>query len=335
MKFFGKELSGKAARDLIMRLVLIVVSGAVLIVSTVTTVAWFTRNTTVRNTGMQVVVKTDNYKIIINRTTEYDKSIYTERSDISGLKTKLGTEGLNLIATKTSDSRALAYELVNEDEDTTEHTKYLRPGSFGTLTFYIQTSADISVPFALSLGGYANDYDNEENAIIAPVMNETYLNYLKGHLLFFMGRDDTNGHNYDDFVYSGFVCDSFTYNTGENSYLTSQEIDDIFDGCSQAELDELHAEHCYEVVLYWEWPLTYSDISDNISTTDPAVTKKYPADVGTYLNTYKSYNDNGDTKSYFLAKNLSSSAPQELNDGYNDADQLIGDHIDYVVVYLE
>lgn len=324
MKLFGKELTGKASRDLITRLVLIVVSGAVLIVSAVTTVAWFTHSTTVRATGMQVVVDADNYKLIVNRTAEYDDAKYTTLSNISGLKTKLGTEGLSLSAMKTSEAGAIAYELVNEDEDTTEHTRYLRPGSYGTLTFYIQTNESVSVTFSVSFGGYANDFDEHDNPIITKVENETYLDYLKGHLLFFTGR---TGANYDSFVYTGFVNGSFTYNTGEHSYLTSSQIDDIFDGCSAAELDELKAEHCYQVVLYWEWPLTYSDITDKIEDV------KYPSAVQTYLNTYKSYDN--DTKSYFLAKNLTSIYHDELNDGYNDADQMIGDHIDYVVVYIE
>lgn len=324
MKLFGKELTGKASRDLITRLVLIFVSGAVLIVSAVTTVAWFTYSATVRGTGMQVVVAADNYKLIINRTTEYDNIIYNDRSNITGLKTQLGTEGLSLSAKKTSEAGAIAYELVNEDEDTTEHTRYLRPGSYGTLTFYIQTNESVSVTFSLSFGGYANDFDAHDNPIITEVTNESYLNYFKGHLLFFTGR---TGNDYNDFVYTGFVDGSFTYNTSQHVALTSGEIDTIFSSCTTEERNELKASPCYPVVLYWEWPLTYSDITDKVDDV------KYPSAVGTYLSTYKSYDNN--TKSYFLAKNLTSIYHDELNDGYNDADQLIGDHIDYVVVYIE
>jgi len=330
MKLFGKELTGKASRDLITRLVLIVVSGAVLIVSAVTTVAWFSHNTTVRGTGMQVVVDADNYKLLIQRTTEYDRE-YTSGPNngsaiypgISDLKEDVlrDTEGYSLTATDTSGAGALAFELVNEDVISMNgvDTRFLSPGSYGTVTFYIQklTPSDITVDFSLNIGGYADGFDESDNPIITRVDNETYLNFLKGHILFFTGRETNNNDTpldaSDDFyVYTGLIDEgTFSFDTTEKTPVTVNAIS------------------CYRVTLYWEWPLTYSDITSKVSSGE------YPSPVGTYLSQKKSFVENEVTKSYFLAKNLSSSIPEELNDGYNDADQIIGDNIQYVVVFIE
>ena len=327
MRVFGKELTGKEKKDMITRIILIILSGTVLIVSAVTTAAWFSLSTTVKGTGMQVAVKADNFKLLVerptwrypdhpeNNTNEYDKTDYDDYTNMSGLKAQLAADGYDLVATKTSDAGGLAFELFNEE--VVENKRFLRPGSYGTLTFYIQTDDDIKVDFTLLLGGFADGYDNSDNPIITEVNNQTYLNYLKGHLLFFTQREGTPG-DHETYKYSGLIDDGrFSYNT----------VDHIAEKTTVG-----GEENCYPVVLYWEWPLTYSDINNNISTTDSPQDSKYPTSMRTYLDEYTCYETN---KSYFLAKNLTSTNPEALNDGYNDADQLIGDNISYIIAYIE
>ena len=323
MKLFGKELTVKEKKEMITRIILIILSGTVLIVSAVTTVAWFAHNTNVRGTGMRVVVNADNYKLLVqrptwydpdhpeNNTNEYDKPEYEEFTNISGLKERLGTDGYDLVATKTSEAGALAFELFNEE--IIENKRFLRPGSYGTLTFYVQTDESVTIDFTLTLGGFENGYDNSDNQIITEVSNQTYLNYLKGHLLFFTGR---TGSTPDEYKYSGLIDE------GTFSYSTSEHDPQTVGG----------EENCYPVVLYWEWPLTYSDIIHNVSTTDSPQDNKYPTAMRTYLDDYTCYETN---KSYFLAKNLTSTNADALDDGYNDADQLIGDNISYIIAYID
>ncbi len=315
MKLFGKELTVKEKKEMITRIILIILSGTVLIVSAVTTAAWFAHNTTVRSSGMQVVVNADNYKLLIQRTNEYDRVAGTPSEDvypgISSLKGQLTEDGYDLVATKTSEAGALAFELFNEE--IVENKRSLRPGSYGTLTFYIQTDESITVDFSLTLGGFANGYDNYENLIITEVSNQTYLNYLKGHLLFFTER---SGATHDEYIYSGFINDgTFSYSTSEH---TPQTVGS--------------EPNCYPVILYWEWPLTYSEIIRNVSTTDSPQDNKYPTAMQTYLDEYTCFETN---KSYFLAKNLTSTNSDALDDGYNDADQLIGDNISYIIAYID
>ena len=359
MKLFGKELSGKAARDLITRLVLIVVSGAILVISAVTTAAWFSHNTTVNDTGMQIVVSTDRYKLIVKRTTEYDRVISSNPvyPGVAGLKNELeDVKEYSLTAMNTNQAGAIAFELKNEYSLTQNGvtTYYLRPGAYGTLTFYIQTDTPVNIDFSFLLGGYndawvwkcnnlsCNHIDHSADVpascsecsgtsfsqieILEEVTSSTTLNYLKGHLLFFEGR---SGADYEHYVYSDQLsAGTFSYNTSTHSALTSGDIDTIFAGCTEDEITELKASPLYKVELYWEWPMTYSDINEDISTTSPAVTKRYPASVRSFIN---------DNENFFFANDLDVDVNtlEELDNGYNDADQYIGDHVDYIVVYID
>ena len=68
------------------------------------------------------------------------------------------------------------------------------------------------------------------------------------------------------------------------------------------------------------------DIAENISTTSPAETKKYPAEVGPYLSTHKEY---------FFATVPNSNKADVLSDAYNDGDQTIGDGANCLVLYID
>lgn len=348
MKFFGKELSGKAARDLITRLVLIIVSGAILVVSAVTTVAWFSRNTTVSDTGMEVVVKTDDYELRVYRRSEYNRT--------KGSPSKIVYEGMNFFKNALGDlfydyddendpddgaistlvAGKLAFELKNDfpysahDDYTGDMLKtyYLRPGAYGTLTFYLKPlkAGNLELTFSLDIGGFVNVYDNSGETIVSVAEldptnanDSAALDLLKGHLLFFKSATPVlhdNGTPLDDSddyytyePYNNLITDgTFTYNTSDH---TGEAIVDggTYDGC-------------YEITLYWIWPETYYDIYVN---TSPGGTSKYPASIGTYVN---------NNRGYFFATNQSSNDPDERSDGYNDGDQKIGDCIDYIVVYI-
>ena len=82
----------------------------------------------------------------------------------------------------------------------------------------------------------------------------------------------------------------------------------------------------YEVTIYWEWPVTYDDITENTSTTSPAVTKKYPAALTDYVSAHPEY---------FFASGASAVTPGQKIDSYNDGDQLIGDNIQYVALFVD
>ena len=286
---------------------------AILVMSAVTTVAWFSQSKQTGNSGMQIIVSTTKYELLIDRTQEFDRMgeypnpIEPIYPGVSELKTILNSLNYNTTFTSTEDSPLLAYELINESDVDDDYS--IRPGAYGTLTFYLKplVAGNLNLTFDLTLTGYTNTYDAYDNLVIEPVTNETAHNYLKGHILFFTGR---TGLIYSSYKYTGLITDSFTYNTSEHSPIVSG--------------DEKNG--CYEITLYWEWIYLYSDLNDNISTTSPVTTKKYPAEVRTYIN---------QNKNYFFAKNRNSEDLSELDDGYNDADQIIGDYFKYITVLIE
>lgn len=294
VKTFWKDLTVKQRKELLARLFSVIISGVMIVVIGVVSLAWFATNNTVSQREMQITVSNDAVEILIERTTAYDSGY----DGISGLKSALTAANYSLSATNTSSSPLLAYELVNEYSTRIDGVDryYLQPGSFGTVTFYIRPKEgkdETIVNFSLERGGFTADYEE--------ISNDNVKNLLKGHMLFFTGKTDGN--------YSGLLdTDTFTYDMGAH------------DKCSKPGKTD-----CYEVVLYWAWPITYYDIVKNISTTSPAVTKKYPSEMTDYLS-------NG---AYFFKGTYDENDNDSKSDAYNDGDQTIGDAMDYFVLYMK
>lgn len=306
-----KEIAGRVVTLTLLFLALVFAS--VYIVSMLSSLGWFSSDRKVRASDMTVTLSDDNYDILVERTSEYDTMIDANTpkyENMSDFKTKLMSPGYDYSFIKTSTSEgALAYELVNEYTyyDSATPYKHLMPGSYGTLTFYLRpkTNDDVVADIDLTLGCFKKMYDSNNNYVIQEETDQTVLDYLKGHILFFEGR---TGNGSENFIYSDFInTDSFVYDTSEHQKCTDPGKTD-----------------CYKITLYWEWPLTYSDIEQNMSQTEGEM--KYPPALQTYIEAYRNY---------FFAVNQSSSDLQELDDGYNDADQSIGVHADFIVVYME
>ncbi len=305
MKLFGKTVSKSVKRTLILRLLLIIVAGALLLFLTFYSFGWFVVTDRIFLHPMQVTISTLSYDVLVERTSEYDTG-YNFVSGAGNIKDELLAAGYNFSNVSTANSTKIAYEMVNDY--VYENKKYLMPGSYGTVTFYIDLKDGVDnciANFNLSLGAYVRAYDENDNPLMEEVTSVNVLNILKGHILFFTGR---TGATYDDYVYTGLVEGSFSYNTAEHSKCQDVGKTDY-----------------YKVVLYWEWPITYYDIADNISTTSPTVTKKYPAEVWTYLT---------ENNNYFFAGTPASGSADALSDAYNDGDQTIGVGTSCIVLYI-
>ncbi|MBO4540201.1 MAG: hypothetical protein J5781_07960 [Clostridia bacterium] len=307
MKIFGKKLSGKEQKMLLLRLIFILLSGALLLFFSIYSFAWFSKNSNVTSTGMRLVVSTDTYDVLVERGTTYDSG-HEYITESGKLKSLLANAGYSLSDTSTADSTSIAYELVNEYSFDGHY--YLMPGSYGTVSFYIRpkvTNANVSARFALNLGGYKSVITQNENDVdietMSAVTSESVLNMLRGHILFFTERTTVGGQ----YQYDGLIDDgTFSYDTNGKTKSTDPGKTD-----------------CYKVTLYWEWPITYDSITDNISTA--SVTKKYPEELADYLNNHREY---------FFAVNVTGNNPEEMIDAYNDGDQTIGDGMVAFVVYI-
>ena len=274
------------------------------------TVSWFAENHRTTATDMDISAKLNDYVLIASRSNEYDRisggdPLYP---GVAELKDLLRDDlGYSFTAGTTDEAQKLAFELVNEYAVRTEGVDeyFLMPGSYGTLTFYIQprTEGAFSTTLLLDIGAFSDAYDALDNPIIEEVTNAHVLRLLEGHILFFTGR---TGASFNEYRYSGLIEDGLIHFTTQGN-------------------SKVAGEDYYEVTLYWEWPLTYFEIEDNLSTTAPAVSRRFPAELRTYID---------ENRDAFFAANMNSNVSDLLNDGYNDADQIIGDGADYIVAFI-
>ena len=291
-------------------LFLVVIFVVVCIVRNFDSSAWFSARNNVDATGLQIVAATDGYELLIERSTEYDSLIagVPKYDTVDMIKTQLGAlgEGYDFTETSTAQASKLAYELQNEVAYSENDEDYysLMPGSCGTLTFYLRpTDGDVTANFDLSLECYVNRYEGE-TLVTEKVENANVLNLLHGHILFFTDR---RGNSVNEYKYNGLITDgTFSYDTSQNALCTEPGKTD-----------------CYKITLYWEWLLTYNDILNN--TGNAAWAERYPPQLTTFVT---------DSPECFFASNRGSSDIDELNDGYNDGDQTIGENANYIVAFV-
>lgn len=273
------------------------------------TFGWFSSNLSTTTTGMGVVVQCESYEIYIKtRTHEFEKThevddeeVYVYQN-IDLILDMLEDDDYSLTEQSSHQSAKLALELSNEFEF--EDNYFLMPGSYGVLEFYIRPKeGQTSLVANLSLDLEAIDI--AQDLSIQTVESEKIINLLKGHFLFFKSR---TGATPETFQYGDLLLDNTLV------YDIEDHEDDI---------ETIDGVDYYKVVLYWEWPLDYNEIVDNTSTN--SVTKKYPIAIADYVD---------DNRNYFFATSLNSNVIDELSDGYNDGDQLIGEGIDFLLVYI-
>ena len=288
----------------IKKLAIPIVSIVILLVALITTTyTWLQSNQRTDSNGTEMAIEAETYNLIIDRS----DTRYNSYDSVSNFKDMFSSDySYDLTNSSTASSPKIGFELHNEFIH--DHEYYLMPGSYGTLTFYIQPHddvGDIIVNLNITLGGfkkrYEEDLEHHMNLVFDEVTDDNVLNILKGHIMFFTGR---TGANYESYKYSGLIeNEAFTYNTSGKAKSTDPGKED-----------------CYKVVIYWDWPVTYSGI---VAATGSG--KKYPSRVTTYINNHRNY---------FFASNQNSNDEDLLNDGYNEGDQLIGDNVSFLVVYL-
>jgi len=312
MKNFLVNLS-KKHKELLSSLLLALVTGIVLLVALFginKTVAWFASNKEVDADGLAVAVKGPKYDILIERNyTEFDRvtgggnAIY---DGIPDLRNQLTSEGYSSVSTDLSVNSAglLAYNLVNLSKSFDEDLYYIMPGAYGYLVFYVKPvnpEEDLLIEFEIDIEGY---YRGDTG--MRKVNDQEVKDLLKGHLYFFEDRagEDNERENH---VYSGLLEGTYIFDSTEHTLITE-------DGPLKG---------CYKVKLYWEWPMTYAEIHAQLS--DNENTRKYPAEMNTFINTHRSY---------VFADHLDSDDVNELSDGYDDGDQTIGNNCEYLVVFV-
>ena len=314
MKLFGKELTAKQKKELLMQFISVILTGIFATTLAVVSFAWFSSNRYVRQSGMSVVVSNETVDLLVERASRYESNY----EGISDFKTALAADGYSFSVADTSPQMPSPSNYLGQEisvaAPTFQNLYYLMPGAYGTLTFYVRPrpGKDLStVRIRLLPSGYKNEVDeNTDQTIITKVTSTRVLDLLKGHILFFRNRSYDAQDTFQNYIYSDLITDEgFLFEMRGDAY----------------KCDEQGKTDCYKIVLYWEWPMTFADIEDNISTTSPAETKRFPAEVGTYVDAHPSY---------FFPFAVSETDESGKSDAYNDGDQTIGDGVNYFVAYL-
>jgi hypothetical protein len=258
--------------------------------------AWFVSNRQVDAGGSSVSINNDLFELAVEANltapVPYDQ-VLAEKS-YSNTETETSSAHVGVACALASDS--------NEP---------LRPGSTGTMTFYILPKQEGLDRFSLTLtlSGIKRTLDENDAETYAAVTAESALDLLKGHILFFEEKD-ANGK------YAGWIDEGgFTYALSEHA------------------ADKVGDAEKYEVTLYWVWPRTYGQITlqDGSSNligsslfTDASPDR---ARLEERISAYPEEFLDG-------VASVSSASFVELSDGYNRADQAIGEAVSYLVAEL-
>lgn len=306
---------------LIMGLVILVLGFALYLLLFGHSFGWFASNDTVEAEGMQIAARSEGYDLLVERpvTPEYDKTITaagvtTDKYEGIGLfKQALEDSpyGYDFVVPSTAEAPKLAFELHNElvFQDDGVDWYFLMPGAYGSMTFYIRphdVSTRIAFDMELELGAFGTAYVGN-TLTLDEVDSPTVLELLRGHVMFFTGR---TGNNYADYKYTGLLSDG-----GILSFDSAN--------VPAADIVTIDGETCYRITLYWEWPLTYYDIDENIGTQ--ANPSRFPPEVRTFIN---------NEPECFFAANIGSTDPDDLSDGYNDGDQMIGEQASFFAAFI-
>lgn len=353
----NREELVREKKKIISNLVLVLVAAFVVLLA-LGTMAWFANNKEVMGEGMRVSVAEASFELAVPDRTGADET-YNDLLERLGYSTsRLTTEGG-------------AIRWVMWDEDTQKGNDYrgLRPGSYGSLTFFIlpNTEEDGIYDIQLNLTGYYAEFledNNNPGVLTEEIVEDSFLTlaqkaeadsveegeesiyayaerYLAGHVLFFrnhqmLTEDELNGATDDHLYYSERIINHFVYNTAEHSATT------------------WNGRRAYEITLYWIWPNTFGQImlenGDNKLNDEALFSSKQAGETNPrmelleYIATHPEYFFHSETLLSESEENLSSLMSMQslnttnalitLSNGYNGADQMIGENVQFFMIEL-
>lgn len=303
----------------------IISAGVLAFVLIVCSVAWFTMDKYNDLRSVEMSSAEVPFEIKTVGTADY------ENKDILDL---LGYSQGNITddSNSTSSENSKVYWLMNDESNINNNSvdsEGISPGSYGKLTFYIvpKKDGDMEFTFNLDMKGYKTV--DEKLEIIS---DKNVTDFLKGHIMFFEGYDDTTK------CYSKHIVNG-QFNHKINNAQKGKE---------------------YPVTIYWIWPntigqllLTKNDI--NINGADPIFEGKsndksnfgefLSQNYNLYFDTTKNTNllENGKFKSEYSEainnmvanKEYKTKYLTDMNSAYNDADEEIGTTVEDLVLELK
>jgi len=320
-------------------------------------VAWFTESREVEGSAVQMTGDNLPFEIVVTQAEHSAaESAYNSKIEQLGYDTQQRITG---------EKSAIRWVMTDESENNTNTSLGIRPGSYGSFVFYIypKDKRDMTIEFSLNATGYYAEFDASNEKQIkddsfisltekaktpedgATELTSKYTkaaNFLKGHILFFLNHDvlaeDELNETTDVLKYYDERLDSvFTYDTAEH-----QNDKVLVDGKS-----------CYKVEIFWIWPNTFGQIlfdKGNKNLYDTAMFSSLQSnnprsEMLNYISSHGSY--------FFMSNVLSSKTKEQiasmmtsealsntdalitLSNGYNSADQIIGENVKFVFTEIQ
>lgn len=212
--------------------------------------------------------------------------------------------------------------LIKDGSDT--DIEDIAPGDFGRVSFDITSSTELNSTIAITIQliGLVGDDDD-----LSLCEDSDALTLLNGHILFFENRiaiPSTNHYHYTNHI------TTLHYNTATHNPTTpAQNNDNLYH---------------YTVEFYWIWPRSFGQLvldEDDSRIRHKTVFDKNVSDRGDMLAYVKANSGlffvwgNGQSSVFPTSDaNYQNTYYVQLTNAYNNADQRIGDNIDYIVVHL-
>jgi len=335
----------------------------VVVVLVFNSIAWFTMNRNVSNAGMGVQVADYPLVIEVRGSNAENKSLFTKANEAlfgsGGAAYQEGEQPDDTLqffqATASKDK--IIWEKTGNTAADGHYADGLEPDACGKLTFWVvaKEAGTFDPEFQFQIKGFhAVTHDVKEGANTVTIVDNLFeinedlsdhsdvdatltaaleaekiqaLGYVRGHILFFKARDD-------DGYYSGFL------GTDRSFRLSDYYPDEGGTTFTKGEKKE--------ITVYWKWANTleqmiydssqsnYSPILKDASSTDRTALYTYfspannsmfdgltTAEISGYLSDLQGNNE--------TAKSL---ARSKLSAAYNDADQEIGDMVNYILIEM-
>ena len=283
---------------------------------------WFAANETVSGNNMSIQLSSEAIELAVsgNQVSNYadDAPIITYLSDPANGK-------YQKLASTDPSNPSIICRMVDETPNPPETGK-IAPGSYGYINFDLVVKTDAaSIEFNLDFIALSVDNSGTPTAIDASDADLVDL-LLTGHILFFKERTSADGGYY----YSGKLAnDTYIYTLADHTSEKSGESD---------------GDH-YEINLYWVWPREYAQMtypkghlyqrmhaiyaSDSASAAERA---DLISDMAAHPTKYFYEYNNESVTVDFTDPDFATLYYVNLTDGYNNADQFIGDRVHYLVV---
>lgn len=317
----ASEEERRKQKKRVVKIVLLMILIALIIVFA--SIAWFAMNKAVSADTMAIEANSGvSYTIqpIGNKAGIYDE--YIDNLGVDTIKWTLSSDDNmeNWYKKSGQPSSSEMAEITRLDSE-----EYgLKPGDHGSLKFRVTSVStdDILVSFDISCIGYSATFDSynyKTDDDLEEVTDTAVNNYLSSHILFFYKDDSDNLHLLTS---DGF---SKTIGAGQSEDITiywlwpatlKEILDENITGLSDSGAAKEVKRYFFENPGYFLKPIggeTFSDITvekqADVAAEDAAIEEKMALVSG------KNYNQYGSK--------------------YNDADQAIGDHINYILVELD